>query len=159
MQWTAKKFTKTCDALATRLRSMAVLVGRAKLVMKAGEGRETARGANFAASPLVRPARQNRHATQASDARAKLLFWFDRMIFQSESCRCRSCREFCKHLICLTGLSWLIFRKFWLYRIKKGFNMQFTKLYVHVQCLFFDWLTKNRRYLIRKIFASNIDWR
>ena len=46
------------------------------------------------------------------------------------------------------------------HRVKKGFNMQFfTKLYVHVQCLFFDWLTKNRGYLIRKIIASNIDWR
>ena len=30
------------------------------------------------------------------------------------------------------------------------------QLYVHVQYLFFDWLTKNRRYLIRKIFAANI---
>ena len=36
----------------------------------------------------------------------------------------------------------------------------FTKLYVHVQCFFFfDWLTKNRRYLIRKIFVANIAWR
>ena len=34
------------------LRSMAVLVGRAK--------------SNFAATPLLRPARQNRHATQAN---------------------------------------------------------------------------------------------
>ena len=24
---------------------------------------------------------------------------------------------------------------------------------------FFDWLTKNRRYLIRKIFVANIPWR
>ena len=30
------------------------------------------------------------------------------------------------------------------------------QLYVHVQYLFFDWLTKTRRYLIRKIFAANI---
>ena len=39
----------------------------------ASEGRETARRlgqlAAFAASPLVRPARQNRHATQASEMR------------------------------------------------------------------------------------------
>ena len=39
----------------------------------AREGRETARRlgqlAAFAASPLVRPARQNRHATQASEMR------------------------------------------------------------------------------------------
>ena len=83
-----------------------------------------------------------------------LVVRFDRMIFQSESCRCRSCHEFCKHLVCLTGPSWFFFLKFWLCRIKKGFNMQFTKLYVHVQCLFFDWLTtttKNRRYLYENL--------
>ena len=43
------------------------------LTNKGGEGRETARRlgqlAAFAASPLVRPARQNRHATQASEMR------------------------------------------------------------------------------------------
>ena len=33
----------------------------------------------------------------------------------------------------------------------------FTKLYVHVQ--FFDWLTKNKRYLSRKIFVAKIPWR
>ena len=33
----------------------------------------------------------------------------------------------------------------------------FIKLYVHVQ--FFDWFTKNKRYLIRKIFVAKIPWR
>ena len=61
----------------TSLRSMAVLVGRAEKKIKAGEDRETARrlgreqlfvflAASDSASPLVRPARQNRHATQAN---------------------------------------------------------------------------------------------
>ena len=63
----------------TSLRSMAVLVGRAEKKIKAGEDRETARrlgreqlfvflaaSASASASPLVRPARQNRHATQAN---------------------------------------------------------------------------------------------
>ena len=61
------------DIQSCSLRGMAVLVGRAKYMylIKAGEGRETARRlgrecANFAASPLVRPARQNRHATHAN---------------------------------------------------------------------------------------------
>ena len=54
------------------LRSMAVLVGRAKsVVIKAGESTETARRLGWeqliflAALPLVRSALQNRHATQA----------------------------------------------------------------------------------------------
>ena len=61
----------------TSLRSMAVLVGRAEKKIKAGEDRETARrlgreqlfvflAASASASPLVRPARQNRHVTQAN---------------------------------------------------------------------------------------------
>ena len=61
----------------TSLRSVAVLVGRAEKKIKAGEDRETARrlgreqlfvflAASASASPLVRPARQNRHATQAN---------------------------------------------------------------------------------------------
>ena len=41
--------------------------GWARYVIKVGEGRETARRlGRFAASPLMGPARQNRHATQAT---------------------------------------------------------------------------------------------
>ena len=87
---------------------------------------------------------------------------FDQMFFfstQSKSRRCGYCREFSQHLI-LTPFdrAFLVSRNsayIWLKRVHAVLHKTLSAS----KMLVFDWLTKNRRYLIRKIFAAIIDWR
>ena len=76
-----------------------------------------------------------------------LVIRFDPMIFFYTVwvSRCRCCRGFCK-LLTLTLLYTALL-----------VNFPETPEILAIE--FFDWLTKNKRYLIRKIFVANIPWR